>query len=712
MKEYGFISAMPVWAKGREEEMNVWLEFSTTAKKTGKTVLALTGSSVYSVGINGEFFAFGPARSAHGFYRVDELDLSPVLKDGSNTVSVTVAGYNVNSYYVIDQPSFLCAELIENGKVVAATGKSGFSVREVSEHEQKVSRFSYQRAFAEVYNVGAKALPPVELAVTEPKKYIERGSAYNVYPRIQSEKVVCRGTFSVGDHSAELRYPRQVLNVDNVIYKGYTLPEFSSDPHLLSRNIDVQSVVDCDEPARDVSLAPGEFSVFSMGRNVTGMISLTVTASEPAEILLNFDEILRCDGRLVNFRRMGTTDAVIWRIPAGTHTLETLEPYTVQYAAIYPINAAITVNGMKIIYFGAKEPNVKFSGDDAEMKAIFDAAVETYRQNTFTIYMDCPCRERAGWLCDSFFTSRVEKILTGKSEIEHVFLENFILPDGFRALPEGMLPMCYPGDHFNGNYIPNWAMWYVIELDEYLRRTGDREFVEAAKPKMISLAKFFERYENELGLLEKLDKWVFVEWSKSNELTQDVNFPSNMLYAMMLRKLTALYGDDSYAEKASRIEKTINDISFTDAGFYCDNAVRDESGKLVLSGIYTETCQYYAFFCGTASPETRPELWQRLVSDFGAERVIPYNWPNFRPEAKWQDVYPSNAFIGNYLRLELLYRYGEKDKLKKDIKGFFVKMAKATGTLWESETEKSSLNHGFASHVIYWMNGLGMISEL
>lgn len=90
MKEYGFISAMPVWAKGREEEMNVWLEFSTTAKKTGKTVLALTGSSVYSVGINGEFFAFGPARSAHGFYRVDELDLSPVLKDGSNTVSVTV----------------------------------------------------------------------------------------------------------------------------------------------------------------------------------------------------------------------------------------------------------------------------------------------------------------------------------------------------------------------------------------------------------------------------------------------------------------------------------------------------------------------------------------------------------------------------------------------------------------------------------------------
>ena len=41
------------------------------------------------------------------------------------------------------------------------------------------------------------------------------------------------------------------------------------------------------------------------------------------------------------------------------------------------------------------------SAEDKDLKKIFDAAVQTYRQNTFTIYMDCPSRERAGWLCDS-----------------------------------------------------------------------------------------------------------------------------------------------------------------------------------------------------------------------------------------------------------------------------------------------------------------------
>ena len=42
------------------------------------------------------------------------------------------------------------------------------------------------------------------------------------------------------------------------------------------------------------------------------------------------------------------------------------------------------------------------------------------------------------------------------------------------------------------------------------------------------------RYENEDGLLENIPGWVFVEWSKANELTDGVNYPSNMLYSATL----------------------------------------------------------------------------------------------------------------------------------------------------------------------------------
>ena len=91
--------------------------------------------------------------------------------------------------------------------------------------------------------------------------------------------------------------------------------------------------------------------------------------------------------------------------------------------------------------------------------------------------MDCPSRERAGWLCDSFFTARVEYVLTGTCTVEKVFLENFLLADQFEHLPEGMLPMCYPADHYDGVFIPNWAMWFVLELEEYLVRSGDTELI-------------------------------------------------------------------------------------------------------------------------------------------------------------------------------------------------------------------------------------------
>ena len=65
-------------------------------------------------------------------------------------------------------------------------------------------------------------------------------------------------------------------------------------------------------------------------------------------------------------------------------------------------------------------------------------------------------------LCDSYFISSVEYVLTGKNVIEKAFLENFILNKEFRHIPEGMIPMCYPADHNNGNFIPQWAMWMSL----------------------------------------------------------------------------------------------------------------------------------------------------------------------------------------------------------------------------------------------------------
>ena len=56
------------------------------------------------------------------------------------------------------------------------------------------------------------------------------------------------------------------------------------------------------------------------------------------------------------------------------------------------------------------------------------------------------------------------------------------------------------------------------------------------------------------------------------------------------------------------------------------------------------------------------------------------------------------------MRLELLFRYRRYDEMTDEILAFFLQIAEATGTLWENMTDHASCNHGFSSHVIYWLN--------
>ena len=136
--------------------------------------------------------------------------------------------------------------------------------------------------------------------------------------------------------------------------------------------------------------------------------------------------------------------------------------------------------------------------------------------------------------------------------------------------------------------------------------------------------------------------------------------------------------------------------------WFCDNAVRQKDGSLKLSGECTETCQYYAFYCGTATKELYPELWNTLLYDFGPWR---------KENNKYPEVHFANAFIGNYLRLDMMAKNDNMKEVLDNIEGYFYNMALTTNTLWENDSTTASCNHGFASHVIHWMNSLGLLAH-
>jgi alpha-L-rhamnosidase len=256
--------------------------------------------------------------------------------------------------------------------------------------------------------------------------------------------------------------------------------------------------------------------------------------------------------------------------------------------------------------------------------------------------------------------------------------------------------MCYPSDHEDGIYIPQWAMWYVLELEEFLGRTPSVD-KEDYRKLCYDLLAYFKQYENADGLLEKLPSWNFVEWSRANGWTHDVNYPTNMLYVGTLRAIANIFDDEALREKSDAMEATVIRLGFNGEYFF-DHAVRNEAG--VLQNVETdvsETAQYYAIkFFRIAKDDARyATLIRAMLEDFrtGAEIRVGD-----------MVMEPSNAFIGMYLRLEILHRWEEYRLMKRDILDMFGGMAEATGTLWENKDTSGSLNHGFTSFVAVLLN--------
>jgi alpha-L-rhamnosidase len=725
MSETYFKSARPIWAAGMEKEMNITLGFRAVfdVRNLNKVELTVTGCSLYRVFVNGDFTAHGPARGPKGFFRVDQLDITDKLIIGENIITIEVVGYNINSFYLIEQSPFIQAEVILGGKVIASTAGEGssFKAKLCKERIQKVQRYSFQRTFSEAYRLcpedtlwrstADSAFEAVDYIVLDEKRLIPRRLDYSLFSKRSPVKIIAKGSFESCEGAANL-WSTGVSKRIGPKLSGYKDDELEVNPVEEIQKVKTVSIEDLDSFLYDelkIELEKENYHIVDFGINLTGFIGAKLICSEKTKLFLSFDEVLT-EGE-VDFTRLGCVNIISYELEKGIYDIESFEPYSLKYMKLMVFEGSCEISSLYIReYTNPDVYRARFASSDIRLNRLFEAGIETFRQNAVDVFMDCPSRERAGWLCDSFFTSRVAFNLSGNAVLEKNFFENFLLAEDFDFLPEGMLPMCYPSDSLFGNmgvhpiyaeFIPNWALWFVIELEEYLQRSGDIEIIEQLRPKIMQLFDYFKQFKNEYGLLEKLESWIMIEWSKANEFVQDVNYPTNMLYAGALAAAGRVYNIKEFTEEAEKIREAIL-IQAYDGSFFVDNAVR-QNGVLKATDNKSEVCQYYAFFFNIANEETHKNLWKVLAEDFGPKR---------KATGKYPEVHMANAFIGNYLRLELLSRYGLSKQLLEESVDYLLYMVDRTGTLWENDGAYASCNHGFASHIVHilYRDALGIYS--
>lgn len=690
-----FNQARPIWAHHQREtlsdgEMNITLCFKTVLEK-GEYSAVIAAADDYQLFINGRFISAGPARAAHGFARCDRLQFN--IEEEQAAVVFIVSSYNVFNYCYIKQHGFFCCEIFMGEELTAATGVCGFTARLLEERVHRTDRYSYQRPYTEIYHyspawneyiVSCADEDSLELYEVPFPVMLKRDTPYPDYAVKAPLRFIAQGTGQINPENADMSNDYFMIQTPDIPFESFgTNLEERPCGEIRRMKFNIEKILDA--PYGDFALKNGGFLSCEMERDYTGFICCDIECSRPGVLCFLFDEVLTNGD--IDPLRLGCVNNLKLVLQPGIYRFTSMEPYTFKYLKIAVFKGECLIKDLHLKEYAFPEAELKNSLElSGKMQEIYQAAIETFRQNVLDIYMDCPSRERGGWLCDSFFTSRVEFLLTGSCRVEKAFLENFILPEAFRDVPHGMLPMCYPSDHLNRRFIPNWAMFFVLELREYIQRTGDSELLQKARPRLEELLKYFKGFENADGLLEDLEGWVFVEWSRANDedLVRGIHFPTNMLYSRMLEDASCLLDSPELMRKSLRLKRIIREKAYTGL-FFKDNAASEEC---------TEVCQYYAFFTNVADRVSYPELYNTLKTQFGPQRKENNPYP---------EVAFANAFIGNYLRLEMLSENDEREQVLGEIEGYFADMAQKTGTLWEHDSPQASCNHGFASHVLYWI---------
>lgn len=681
-----------VWIKGTEDKKNLTVLFNLKIKgaTSDRAKIEISAADNYKLYVNGELKMFGPARAAAGFFRTDKDSLE--IGEGAS-ISVLVTSYGVGTYsHALVEPFFACEIECGDKKYTAADFEAySFDVK-----ERYTERYSFQRGFAEYYIMNTDLCE----IITEPKNHLSLLEKTEAVAAVQIERGIDQPIFDI-EATASLRacgevdyneggevFSSRFIDAISDTFWGYTrekLRECTTDyPSRLSYRVGEKI---------DSCVGAGGYALYDFGRNVSGFFGIDVKVEEDAEIYFLFDEMIQ-DGEWVSQSRLDCANVIKWELGCGEYHLESAEIYELRYASVVVRSGRVDIERIRarlVENFNAY--NLKLEIADKELSVIVEAAKNTVAQNGVDLFMDCPSRERSGWINDVFFTRHSAEIITGSLDIEKNTLENYADCGQLPELPQGMVPMCYPAAHQNGEYIPNCAMWYAIIACEYCKKSGDAAFAEKIREQVYGIVRFFKKYENEYSLLESLDSWVFVEWSQANsrDFVCGVNFPTNMMYMRVLEDVAALYGDVDLEEKAKKMKYAIAQLSFN-GEFFEDNRVRNEQGELCRTGNVSEACQYHAFYFGIASRDSHPALYGKLLKDFVPDRDRSTVYPK---------IDKANIITGVMMRESVLAEDGHLEQVLCEVKKVFGMMASLTGTLWEHVNEFASCNHGCASYAAY-----------
>ena len=702
-----FKKAKAIFLKDKSKTPNTFARFRKKAEmKSGYIMIRLTASSFYRLYINGKFICHGPARSGTGCARVDEYWIDDHIKDGENLFEIEAACY-YNAFGTVNdntnEPGFVIAEIVYfdestyQEEFFLGTDESWEGVL-INQRDRYAQRHSHCRQVTEVWDL-TRSDTPHEVEVVNAPKFIERGVPYPEFERIYAK------SFSLVDvcayeYDSNIKPKPTFYDLWNEEYqsKGEYVGRQDLTLRRLPLDCSVKKMINRYE-AHVVSFGAGKnikCAVYDMKEMRVGFIDFSVHLMENAVVDVIYSERLEDDGEIIS--QSGFNSCLRVYCGKGTTHFTSFEPYAFRYIKIL-VNTDQPFYLTNIGLISYVTPDVRggtFLCSDEDINRIYDASYKTLLLNTLDIFMDCPDRERGGWLCDSLWTGRAAALMLADPSIERAMIENFLCVPA-QDCYYGFFPQCYPatGDFKNGA-LTTWSFWFVIEIYEYYKRTGDKELTDRFKPRLDAFFDGVSKLCGEHGLFES-HSTVFVDWSLSNnhEYVYPISCAANVEYACALECYDKLYGVPKAKAHAEKIRKTLQgvaiDLGGYDPRYILHDSLKYENGRLTGKPYFSEAAQYTMLWGELFTKEECPGLIDAVVNELGP-------CPDRKPPAL--DIGAANMFIGLCIRLDILSKLGYTEQMLKEIRYLCgIMLKEGPGTLWETVSGKASRCHGFMAHI-------------
>ncbi|MDC7286608.1 family 78 glycoside hydrolase catalytic domain [Blautia schinkii] len=715
---FEFQKACPVWGEELSYEYNQHLGFRTDVTVPQETDIRIhiAARSYYRLYVNGEMKSHGPARAAKGHCRVDEIMLRAA---GVIKIAIEVIAYDKDVKYCNDntmEPGLLACEVCTadeggNWKTAAATGTDDFRYTELLYRSPMTELMSHCRGIMEHYCLTPEwaqwrtddyKLWKCPVSLNETVRFQKRGTPYADYHPIPVSTLqrVKRLVPDKAHRKDSLHELAKMINPS--WYEKLDEEERFVDLLLAekeetfsgrwNRQYDKINVLNCEGNAA---------FVFCIPASELGFVHIRLETERAAVV-----DIINSDYKSGEGTVDGNTYAVRYELAPGSYDLTTFEPMLVKYIKlVFRTDGGVTFHTPELLdYAYPDEKLCTFECSDGELNLIYEGARRTLRLNTLDIFMDCPQRERGGWLCDAQFTAPAAWQMFGDLCVEKDFIENFMCTD-FDDYKDAFFPEVYPGvsrvDKSPG--IESWSFWLLTQFWDYYQRSGDREFINRCYSRIKAFLDAVAAHVGESGLFENFDI-LFVDWSLSNSdfCLKPISIPVNCLIVRAYECMAELYGTERWSTLAARVRKRIDEVRMLTGAD--SDGYRYENGRFLSNGCRTESGLALELWCGFHRNDR--ERIRTFTESMGTAPVK-------RPDP---NIGRSNLFIGLMIRFEVLAKAGRIDTLVRELKDVYLpQLLKGPGTLYEGIHDPSGC-HGFNANagalIVNHVLGLGQPMQL